>query len=217
MLVPEASRCRVRKGTCDRLASVDLPDSSRPCLRRVRRCLVKLAFFPDSSQAIVSPEASITDPVLAVERGSVVNALSLAGNVARDDAYPVRSEVNGTVTDVYVGNGTAVVAGQVLFTVKQDDPERRIDVVAPETGDLSAVSSIKGQQVSVGTDLVTLTPARYHLLAAVEPVQLYRLVNTPADATVTITGGPAPFACTGVSVQVTADGAASVRCAIPAD
>lgn len=48
-------------------------------------------------------------------------------------------------------------------------------------------------------------------------MQLYRLVNAPTEATVTITGGPAPFACTGVGVQVTAEGTANVRCAIPVD
>ena len=55
--------------------------------------LVKIAFFPDSSEAMVSPEASIGDPVIPVERGSVVNALTLSGNVARDEAFPVRAEV----------------------------------------------------------------------------------------------------------------------------
>lgn len=179
--------------------------------------LVKLAFFPDRVEAGVSPQAGISDPVVVVERGSVVNSLSLAGNIARDDAYQVRSEVNGTVTNVHVANGAAVTAGQVLFTVKQDDPQRYVDILAPAAGDLSEISAIKDQQVSVGAEVVTLTPASYHLLATVEPVQLYRLVNAPSEATVTVAGGPAPFACTGVGVQVTADGVANVRCAIPAD
>lgn len=179
--------------------------------------LVKLAFFPDSAEAIVSPESSITDPVIPVERGSVVNALTLSGNIARDDAFSLRSEVNGTVTAVHVGNGASVAAGQVLFTVKQDDPVRNVDIVAPEAGELSEMALVKGQATSVGTEIVTLTPARYHLLATVEPVQLYRLVNAPTEATVTITGGPAPFACTGVQVQVSAEGTASVRCAVPGD
>lgn len=179
--------------------------------------LVKLAFFPDAADAVVSPEAGILEPSVPVERGSVVNELSLAANVARNEAYPVRSEINGTVTAVHVGNGTAVAAGQVLFTVKQTYPERNIDVVAPAAGDLSELAAIKGQDVSVGAELVTLTPASYHLLATVQPVQLYRLVNAPAEATVSITGGPAPFACTGVKVQVTAEGTASVRCDIPGD
>ncbi len=179
--------------------------------------LVKIAFFPDRSEAVVSPEATITDPVVAVERGSVVNALSLSGNVARDDEFTVRGEITGTVLAVHVGEGATVAAGQKLFTIRQDDPKKDIDVLAPEAGDISDIALVKGQLASVGTETYTFTPARYHLLATVEPVQLYRLVNAPAEASVTITGGPAPFTCTGVRVQVSAEGTASVRCAIPAD
>lgn len=179
--------------------------------------LVKLAFFPESTQAAVEPEAGITDPIVLVERGSVVNALSLPGNIARDEAFAIRGQVNGTVTKVHVANGDSVKAGDVLFTVKQDSPVKSIDIVAPEAGDLTDIALIKGQATAVGEDVVTLTPARYHLLATVEPVQLYRLVNAPSEATVTITGGPAPFACTGVKVEVSAEGSANVRCAIPAD
>ncbi|GAB3600952.1 biotin/lipoyl-binding protein [Microbacterium tumbae] len=179
--------------------------------------LVKLAFFPETTQAAVSPEAGITDPVVVVERGSVVNALSLPGNIARDEAFPIRGQVNGTVTEVRVSDGASVKAGQVLFTVKQDYPAKSIDIVAPEAGDLTGIALVDGQLTSVGEEIATLTPARYHLLATVEPVQLYRLVNAPSEATVTITGGPAPFACTGVKVEVSAEGTANVRCAIPAD
>ncbi len=179
--------------------------------------LVKIAFFPDRAESMVSPEAGITDPVVAVERGSIVNALSLSGNVARDDSYGVRSELNGTVIAVHVGEGAAVAAGQKLFTVRQEEPRKDIDVVAPEAGDVSELALVKGQPTTVGTETYKLTPSRYHLLATVDPVQLYRLVNAPTEATVTISGGPAPFACTGVGVQVSAEGTASVRCAIPAD
>ncbi|MBT2476221.1 biotin/lipoyl-binding protein, partial [Microbacterium sp. ISL-103] len=179
--------------------------------------LVKVAFFPDRSEAIVRPEASITDPVIPVERGSVVNALSLSGNVARDEAFPVRTELNGTVLAVHVADGAAVKAGQKLFTIRQDDPRKDIDVTAPEAGEISAVALVKGQMTSAGTKIYTLTPARYNLLATVQPVQLYRLVNAPAEASVAITGGPAPFSCSGVRVQVSAEGTASVRCAVPRD
>lgn len=179
--------------------------------------LVKLAFFPDTVESIVTPEAGITDPVVAVERGAVVNALSLTGNIARDEAFGVRSEITGTVLAVHVGDGAAVVAGQKLFTIRQDEPRKDIDVLAPEAGDVSELALVKGQLASVGTETYTLTPARYHLLATVEPVQLYRLVNAPTEGTVTVTGGPAPFTCTGVRVQVSDDGTASVRCAIPTD
>ena len=179
--------------------------------------LLKIAFFPDRTDAAVAPEASIVDPVIAVERGSVVNALSLDGNVARDDAYPVRSEINGTVLAVHVADGASVAAGQKLFTIRQDDPRKDIDVTAPEAGDVSEIALVKGQLTTVGTESYTLTPARYHVLATVEPVQLYRLVNAPTEASVSITGGPAPFTCTGVRVQVSPEGTASVRCAIPTD
>ena len=179
--------------------------------------LVKIAFFPDRAESAVSPEAGITDPVLAVERGSIVNALTLSGNVARDEIYGVRSELNGTVIAVHVGEGAAVTAGQKLFTVRQEEPRKDIDVVAPEAGDVSELALVKGQATTVGTETFKLTPSRYHLLATVDPVQLYRLVNAPTEATVTISGGPAPFACTGVGVQVSTEGTASVRCAIPAD
>ncbi|WP_307295890.1 efflux RND transporter periplasmic adaptor subunit [Microbacterium natoriense] len=179
--------------------------------------LVKIAFFPDRTVAQIAPEASITDPVVAVERGSVVNALSLSGNVARDEDYTVRSEVTGAVTALHVSEGATVAAGQKLFTVKQDDPKKDVDVLAPEAGEISEIALVKGQTTSVGTEIYKITPARYHVLATVEPVQLYRLVNAPTDASVTITGGPAPFTCTGVRVDVGAEGTASVRCAIPVD
>lgn len=179
--------------------------------------LVKIAFFPDRTVAQVTPDAAITDPVIAVERGSVVNELSLNGNIARDEDVAVRSEITGTVTAVHVADGATVAAGQKLFTIKQDDPKKDIDVLAPEAGEISDIALVKGQPTSIGTEIYTLTPARYHLLATVEPVQLYRLVNAPGEASVTITGGPAPFTCTGVRVEVSTEGTASVRCAIPAD
>lgn len=178
--------------------------------------LVKLAFFPTEAEAIVSPEASGSEPVIPVERGSVVSELALTGNIARDEVFELKSQVAGTVTAVHAGTG-AVTAGQRLFTIKQAEPEKLIDVVAPEAGDIGDIAIVKDQMVSVGETLAAITPARYHLLATVESVQLYRLVTLPADATVTITGGPEPFACTGVRVQVSTEGAATVRCDIPQD
>ncbi|WP_406249629.1 efflux RND transporter periplasmic adaptor subunit [Microbacterium sp. M] len=180
--------------------------------------LVKLAFFPDSSTAaVVSPEGGVSDPVIPVERGSVVNALSLPANVARDESFPLRGDVNGTVTAVHVTDGATVAAGQVLFTIKQDDPKKNVDIVAAEAGEISEIALVKGQIATVGEQIATLSPARYHVLATVDPVQLYRLVGAPSEATITITGGPAPFVCTGVRVEVSSEGTASVRCAVPAD
>lgn len=183
----------------------------------IAAALISIAFFPDEqSSAAVVPEASIADPVVSVERGEIVNALTLPGTVARDAEYPLRSETNGIVTVVHVANGQAVAAGQTLFTIKQDDPVRTVNVLAPEAGDLSEIAVVKGQATSVGADLATLTPARHHVLSTVEPVQLYRLLNAPTEAQVTIPGGPAPSTCTGLDVDVAEDGTTSVQCAIPA-
>jgi len=183
----------------------------------IAAALVKVAFFPDETSAALEPSASITDPVVVVERGEVVNALSLPGTIARDAAFPVRSETNGTVTAVHVADGRAVTAGQVLFTIRQDYPVRDIDVVAPEAGEISEIAVVKGQPTSVGSELATLTPARYHVLSTVQPVQLYRLIDAPTEALVTIPGGPAPFTCTGLDVDVAEDGTTSVQCAVPGD
>jgi len=180
--------------------------------------LVKIAFFPDAAPAAaVSPSAQIADPVVAVERGEVANALSLPGTIARDAPYSVRSEIDGTVTAVHVADGQAVVAGQKLFTIKQADPVKNVDVVAPEAGDVSEIAVVKGQPASIGGELAKLTPARYHVQATVEPVQLYRLQGAPAEGSVTIQGGPAPFTCTGLRVEVAEDGTTTVTCAVPAE
>jgi len=180
--------------------------------------LVKIAFFPDQAPAAaLEPSAQIADPVVAVERGEVVNALSLTGTIARDAAYPVRSGVDGLVTSVDVGEGQSVAAGQKLFTIKQTDPVKNIDVVAPEAGEVTELAIVKGQPASIGVELAKLTPARYHVQATVEPVQLYRLQGAPTEAAVTIQGGPAPFTCTGLKVAVAEDGTTTVTCAVPAD
>jgi multidrug efflux pump subunit AcrA (membrane-fusion protein) len=179
--------------------------------------LAKLAFFSSDEASRASPSAGIADPIVAVERGSVVNELALTGTIARDEEVAIRSGIEGTVTAVHVGSGAEVWAGQPLFTVRREDPLAVVDVVASEAGRLGDVALVAGQAVSLGAELVKLSPARYHVLSTVQPVQLYRLLNAPGEGTVAITGGPAPFACTGLTTQVASDGTTSVRCSVPAD
>lgn len=179
--------------------------------------VAKLAFFPDEQSSAEQPWAEISDPVVSVERGSLVNQLALTGTIARDETYALKSEVSGTVTTVHVGNGAAVSAGQVLFTVRLDTNRRLVDIVAPEAGSLSELALVTGQSTTVGEEIASLSPQRFHVLSTVEPVQLYRLIDAPSEATVTITGGPAPFACTGLTTQVADDGTTSVRCSVPSD
>lgn len=177
--------------------------------------LVKLAFFPDTTQATAQPSAHIADTVVPVEKADLVNELSLPGTVARDESGLVRSDVDGVITAVNVTDGQSVTVGQALFTIKQTEPAKTVVVKAAEAGDISKIAVVKGQPASLGLELATLTPARYHVLGTVQPVQLYRLIGAPSEASVTIAGGPAPFTCTGVRVQVAEDGTTSVRCAVP--
>lgn len=178
--------------------------------------LTKMAFFSSDDQGSIAPGGAVTDPVVTVENSTIVNNLSLQGKIARDTDITLRSTAGGTVSTVYVNDGGVVGAGDTLFTVKLEN-DRIGEVVASESGRLSGFGVVAGQEVSTGSEIGKLTPDRFHLLATVEPVQLYRLLNAPAEAEVTINGGPAPFTCTGLSTQVSDDGATSVRCSIPSD
>ncbi|ALJ21270.1 efflux RND transporter periplasmic adaptor subunit [Microbacterium sp. No. 7] len=178
--------------------------------------LTKIAFFPDPAAPPALPSAEIADPVFEVARGDVSNALTLTGTIARDEAYAVRSTRDGEIDEVHVADGQAVEAGQVLVTIVYDQ-WRYEDIVAPEAGDISELTVMEGQPVSLGGDIATLTPARYHVHGDVQAAQLYRLVGAPTEGTVTIPDGPAPFVCTGLTTAVSPDGTTSVRCAVPAD
>lgn len=179
--------------------------------------LTKLAFFSATDEASPSPGGTVTDPVATVERSTIVNELTLQGTIARDADVPVRSSISGTVTAVNVGSGATVNAGDVLLTVKQEYPAKWVDVTAPEAGKIGDLPVVVGQDVQAGGEITKLTPNRFHVLAQVEPVQLYRLLNAPGEAQVSITGGPAPFTCTGLTTQVAEDGTTSVRCSVPGD
>lgn len=183
----------------------------------IAAALVRIAFFSTAEANAEQPSTGVIAPTVVAENGTIVNELSLQGSIARDAEVAVRSAVAGTVTAVHVGVGDAVAGGQPLLTVKQDYPAVLVTIDAPEDGRLTEFTPVVGQTVSVGDTPGKLSPNRFHVLAKVEPVQLYRLVGAPGEATVTITGGPAPFTCTGLTTEVSDDGTTSVRCAIPGD
>lgn len=94
---------------------------------------------------------------------------------------------------------------------------------------------IVGQVVAVGEVIGQVAPPTFSVSGSLSPEQQYRLLNRPTEASVAITGGPAPFTCTGLTVSSALAGAAvdtsstgdsgsgassssgtTTRCAVPA-
>jgi len=95
----------------------------------------------------------------------------------------------------------------------------------------------------VGDVVGQVAPPSFNVSATLAPEQQYRLLDKPTEAQVTVTGGPAPFTCSGLTITAplagsssgsgdgTGDagggaggaggsgggGGATVRCTVPAD
>jgi membrane fusion protein, macrolide-specific efflux system len=184
--------------------------------------LVKIAFFSAAtqSQSAAEPTGAITEPQVQVEYGNVNNTVHVDGTVASDAAVPVKATAEGNVVKVLQAAGAQVTSGTPILTIKSDTPGtprsdgsvspdiiRTVTVAATATGTLSSVSVIPGQSVSVGDSVAQVAPPTFSVSGTLTPSELYRLLNKPTQATVTITGGPAPFACTGLTIASTLAGA----------
>ena len=96
---------------------------------------------------------------------------------------------------------------------------------------LSSFTVLVGQMVAVGDTVGQVAPPTFNVTATLAPEQQYRLLAQPTEAQVTVTGGPAGFTCTGLTITTPLAGAgsgtgdgdapgaggATVRCAVPAD
>ncbi|MEZ2372375.1 hypothetical protein [Arthrobacter sp. RCC_34] len=75
-----------------------------------------------------------------------------------------------------------------------------LDVLAPSAGVLKDFTALLGQQVTVGENLGAVDPGTYSVTGSLDAQQQYRLLDRPAKAEVTVTGGPAPFTCSDVAL-----------------
>jgi multidrug efflux pump subunit AcrA (membrane-fusion protein) len=73
-------------------------------------------------------------------------------------------------------------------------------IVAGHAGTLSSFDALVGQTVGVGDVVGQVAPPTFNVTATLSPEQQYRLLNQPTEAEVAITGGPAPFTCTGLVI-----------------
>jgi multidrug efflux pump subunit AcrA (membrane-fusion protein) len=209
----------------------------------IAAALVKLAFIPDqvAADGPEVPSAEIVEPQVPVTIGTIRNDVVLSGTVESDAAVPIPATLTGEVREVAVGQGQWVEAGQEILKLRAmvtysdgtSGTEWEI-VTAPATGTLSSFTALVGQQFAVGEAVGQIAPPAFHVEGSIPPEQLYRLIERPADAQVTINGGPAPFTCTGLTISSPLPGAGSgsgtggtgtgtgdtgptVRCAVPGD
>jgi membrane fusion protein, macrolide-specific efflux system len=184
--------------------------------------LVKIAFFGSTTQAqsVAHPTGEITEPTVQVAYGNVNNTVHVDGTVSADAAVAVKATAQGNVVKLLVATGAQVAAGTPVLTIKSDTPGaqhsdgsvgpdiiRTVTVTSPAAGTLSALPVIAGQSVAVGDAVAQVAPPTYSVSGTLTPAELYRLLNQPTAATVTITGGPAPFECTGLKIAATLAGA----------
>ncbi len=212
----------------------------------VAAALIKLAFVGGiaAQSDAATATGQITDPQVAITTGTIHNDVILDSSVSADPAVPVRATLAGEVRKVLVGVGQAVAVGTPLLTIRAEVPNadgtisvKSATVVSGATGVLSDLPVLVGQVVSVGDVVAQVAPPTFNVSGSLAPAQQYRLLNKPTEAQVAITGGPAAFACTGLTITSPLAGSgsgssagtgsdgnsggaatgATVRCSVPVD
>ncbi|MCW2132559.1 secretion protein HlyD [Arthrobacter sp. VKM Ac-2550] len=118
------------------------------------------------------------------------------------ELFAGRTADDGGTSDIGGSNGTA--GNAELEPVRQAAPPAPVytytDVVATAAGKVTDLAVLVDQQVSVGTDAVTLSPGTFSVSGSLTSDQQFRLLDRPSTAMVTVAGGPAPFECQAVTV-----------------
>ena len=198
--------------------------------------LVKLAFFPApaSTSDSSAPTGTVTQPLVAVKMGTILNTDTLKGSVAPDPAIAIKAPVNGTVDSIKIRQNQSVKAGSLLFSIRvEDDPDPEVEpsptatssprpnsssapaapvatyrsVYSSVTGIISAFSLIQGEPVEIGAVTAEIAPQRYMITGSVNPVNLYRLSPRPKAGTAIVSAGPRPFNCTDFTINTPLAGA----------
>jgi membrane fusion protein, macrolide-specific efflux system len=184
----------------------------------IAAALVKLAFFADPAGAEaggVDPTGQIVEPQVPATVGTIRNDVVLDGTVNADAAIPVRATGGGEVREVLVARGQAVAAGTEIAVVRAElinsngtPYTKTVRLTAGADGILSAFTLLVGQTIAVGDTVGQVAPTTFNVTASLSPEQQYRLLAQPTEAEVAVTGGPAPFACTGLTITTPLAGAA---------
>ncbi|WP_435738880.1 secretion protein HlyD [Cellulosimicrobium sp. PMB13] len=210
---------------------------------------------PETPPDPATPSAQLVEPQVAVATGDIVNTVTVTGQIVADPATTQKVTQRGTVTAVHAKPGDVVAAGAPLLEVTLTEPQEPLTKTDPETGEVTVTerrpkvtretvtattagtvatfTALVDQEVAVGDDFATISPGTLSATGSLLADQQFRLLQIPTDATVTVTGGPAPFTCTGLRMGSAATtsgapedpaadpaatgGSASVTCAVPGD
>lgn len=187
--------------------------------------LVWLAFFrvdTSDDEVTATPSADITPPVVMVSRGDISNTVSLTGQVNADPAAQVKVTQAGEISALFVTPGAAVAVGTPIAEVQYErepvtpttptDPEapappatpsyRYVTVSSTAIGTVGTLPVLLKQVVAVGDVLATVSPGTLSVSAPLTQADQLRLLAAPTAASVAVQGGPAPFACVGLTIGV---------------
>jgi multidrug efflux pump subunit AcrA (membrane-fusion protein) len=175
----------------------------------------------DPAGATGAPGVDLGSPQVPVARGTVTNTVTVQGTVVADPAAVVKATAAGTVSKVYVTAGATVAAGDRLLDVRYEEERgpvigkdaegnptstpreplvKTVPVTATVGGRIATFDVLKDQIVAVGDKVVTVSPGTLSVTAPLTQAEQFRLLTPPSTAEVTVTGGPAPFACTGLTL-----------------
>ncbi|GAA4722230.1 hypothetical protein APR04_001383 [Promicromonospora umidemergens] len=178
---------------------------------------------PDALQ----PTGEISESVIAVEKGSVTNAVTVPASVVSDPPVEIKATADGVIAEIEVDDAEVGTDTRVLWikteelvepvvevdektgeeTVTEQEPEVIwTSALAPVDGTVD-ITVLKDQAVTVGEVLGTVSPGTLSVSGTLTADQQYRLVGAAGRAQVTLKGGPAPFTCTGLTIGEAPGGA----------
>lgn len=189
---------------------------------------------------MTAPGADFTEPVVEVGRQTLTNAVGLTGTIEPVASFEVTAPETGTVVYFAMPSGRGVDDEQPLMTVRTttereplvETDDEGVTTTTPQSPlvvDHTVYASGAGEvtfdielneEVTEGDVIARIDPGESYVAATVPPESLYRLLELPDSVEVTISNGPAPFACADPEL-VTATGeegaGTQLQCDVPDD
>lgn len=184
--------------------------------------LAVLAFGddPPAPGSGLKPTGALVPSNVTVARGTIENTLQAQGTIKVDPPVAAKATHDGIINHYFVPEGAKVKVGDALFQIRSeadaisedgDDekakkpPTKFHNVVATTAGRVGAFTKELGDSVAKGDAVTTIRRQTFQAFGTISALDQYRLLDPPDSATVSIPGGPAPFACTDLIIGGTAE------------